>query len=239
MSAFIAVASMELRFRSLIQEHGAVVGQKNLAVATSLRYSASKYLQTALQDLSAMLDRATRSDPDPKDLEAIFSMWFLILHCGIYDSEMVKTAQVHLNGIRSFISQYLQQKNAEAVVNDLPPAAQQLLLFILYLDVGLALGNLSGGQLSFDLLSLPADSPLSYDRIWEAGRLCLPKLWGSAYPHEEILDDVENYRGLSFLHAAQKLKLSIWRLGIAKEHGKDIEESRKRLWIRIEETRKV
>jgi hypothetical protein len=107
------------------------------------------------------------------------------------------------------------------------------------MDVGLALGNYSGGQLSFDLLSLPPDSPLSYDRIWEQARLCLPKLWGDEYPYDQILDDAENYRGLSFLHTAQKLKLSIWRLGIAQEQGKYVEQSRHRLWLRLEETGKV
>lgn len=108
-----------------------------------------------------------------------------------------------------------------------------------YLDVGLALGNMRGGQLSLDLLSLPPDSPLAYDRIWEGARLCLPKLWGPEYPHEEILDDVENYRGLSFLHQVQKLKLSLWRLGLVQGQGKRIDESKRRLWQRIEEIKQV
>ena len=108
-----------------------------------------------------------------------------------------------------------------------------------YLDVGLVLGNMSGGQLSLDLLSLPPDSPLAYDRIWESARLCLPKVWGAEYPHEEILDDVENYRGLSFLHQVQKLKLSVWRLGLVQGQGKRMDESRQRLWVRIEEMEQV
>lgn len=107
------------------------------------------------------------------------------------------------------------------------------------MDVGLALGNLNGGQLSLDLLSLPSESPLFYDRVWESARLCLPKLWGADYPHEEILDDVENYRGLSFLHAVQKLKLSIWKLGITGEQGQPMQAIRQRLWDRIEEIQKV
>lgn len=104
-----------------------------------------------------------------------------------------------------------------------------------YLDVHLALSNLNGGQLCLDLMSVPRDSPLSYDRIWEAARVCLPKLWGGEYPAEEILDDVENYRGLSFLQAGQKLKLSVWQLVVAAGKGDDVKESRQRLQKRIEQ----
>lgn len=98
---------------------------------------------------------------------------------------------------------------------------------------------MNGGQLSFDLLSLPPDSPLAYDRIWESARVCLPKLWGSEYPHEEILDDVENYRGLNFLHEVQKLKLSIWRLGLIQGQGTRMDHSKQSLWARSEEIREV
>ena len=103
----------------------------------------------------------------------------------------------------------------------------------------LALGNMDGGQLSLDLLSAPAESPIAYDHIFEQARRCLPKIWGSEYPVESLLDDVENYRGLSFLHACQKLKLSIWKLGIAAAQGKPVSDSKMRLWYRIEDTGEV
>lgn len=128
MSAFIAVASMELRFRDVVQYQDGMASQRGMSLATSLGFSASKYLQVALQGLSALLDRVSRARPDPNDLEALFATWFLVIHCGIYDTDMVKTSQVHLNGIRLFINQYLQKEGA---VDALPPAAQQLLLFIL------------------------------------------------------------------------------------------------------------
>ena len=98
---------------------------------------------------------------------------------------------------------------------------------------------MNGGQLSLDLLSMPPDSPLAYDRIWESARVCLPKLWGAKYPAEEILDDVENYRGLSFLFAGQKLQVHVWRLGVAQGQGKLVEDSKKALWKKIEEVGEV
>ena len=131
MSAFIAVASMELRFRDLVKHEGAVVPQDVIEHASKLKHSASNYLQIALQNMSSVLDRVTRPDPGPNDLQAIFSLWFLLLHCGLYDPEVIQTSLVHLNGIRSFIRQYLQ-RDESANIRQLPPAAQQLLSFITY-----------------------------------------------------------------------------------------------------------
>lgn len=95
---------------------------------------------------------------------------------------------------------------------------------------------MNGGELSLDLLNAPPASPVAYDQIFEQARRCLPKLWGGDYPAEELMDDVENYRGLSFLTVCQKLKLSVWRVGIAAAQGKPVEESKTRLWSKIEET---
>ena len=104
-----------------------------------------------------------------------------------------------------------------------------------YIDVDLALGNVNGGQLSLDLLSVSQDSPLAYDRIWEASRVCLPKIWGLEYPSEQFYDDVENCRGLCFIQACQKLKLGVWRLGVAQGQGRLIKNGMQKLWKKIAE----
>jgi len=78
----------------------------------------------------------------------------------------------------------------------------------------LALGGMGGGHLTTDLMNAPAESPVCYSRLFEESRVCVPQLWGSEYPAEELLDDIENYRPLKFLHACQELKLSVWRLGL-------------------------
>lgn len=98
---------------------------------------------------------------------------------------------------------------------------------------------MNGGELSLDLLKAPAVSPVAYDQVFEQARRCLPKIWGPEYPIEELMDDVENYRGLSFLTVCQKLKLSVWKLGIAAARGHLVDESKMRLWNRIEETGEV
>lgn len=94
---------------------------------------------------------------------------------------------------------------------------------------------MNGGRLSLDLLSAPADSPVANDHLFEGARKCLPKIWGSDYPAEQLLDDVENYRGLYFLNTCQKLKLSVWRLGIAAGQGCAITEGKTWLWSKIQE----
>jgi len=78
----------------------------------------------------------------------------------------------------------------------------------------LALVGMGGGRLTTDLMNAPADSPVCYNKLFEEARLCAPQLWGSAYPAQELLDDIENYRPLKFLHACQRLKLRVWRLGV-------------------------
>jgi hypothetical protein len=129
MSAFIAVAEMELRFRELISYEGSIVSKTKSEHAVQLRASAGHYLHLALRSLLSLLDKLSTSEPSLEDLESLFAMWFLILHCGLYDSDMIQTCEMHLNGIRSFISGYLE-RNDSGGVTQLPPAAQQLLLFI-------------------------------------------------------------------------------------------------------------
>jgi len=131
MRAFIAVASMELRSLELLKFQDATPTLESLARTRQLKGAATSYLNLALQDLSLILDRLSGSRPQPEDIEALFSIWFLILLVGLYDPELVSASHVHLNGIRSFLQQYVHADAAEEKDN-LPPVAQQLLLFIAY-----------------------------------------------------------------------------------------------------------
>ena len=129
MRAFIAVAAMELRS----QELGATSEDKSPSqgteVAKNLRISATKHYHCALQDLSALLERVSKPQQSDEDIDSLFALWFLILHFGLYDPDLVSASYVHVNGIRSFLLNYLQ-RHREGRLRDLPPASQQLLLFI-------------------------------------------------------------------------------------------------------------
>lgn len=129
MRAFIAVAAMELRS----QELSATSEDKSLSERTEraehLKTSAANHYYNALRDLSSILERISRPDYSDDDVDSLFALWFLILHFGLYDPDSVSASHVHLKGIRSFLLRYVQN-HREGGLRDLPPASQQLLLFI-------------------------------------------------------------------------------------------------------------
>lgn len=103
----------------------------------------------------------------------------------------------------------------------------------------LALGGLGDGRLSMDLINEPLESPVSFDRLFDEARVCVPQLWGSDYPIEELIDDIENYRPLKFLYACQKLKLRVWKTGKAVVSGAQEVVSTGVLWKDIEQLGQV
>jgi hypothetical protein len=50
-------------------------------------------------------------------------------------------------------------------------------------------------------------------RIW--GRC----FWGSEYPDQEILDDIENYRALELSHHSLIVRHKIWQLATGNDHN--------------------
>lgn len=94
----------------------------------------------------------------------------------------------------------------------------------------LALGGQGDGKLSMYLMDEPSNSPISFDRLFEEVRVCVPQLWGAEYPAEELLDDIENYRPLKFLYSCQALKLRIWKTGRTIIQGEDHIDGGNELW---------
>lgn len=129
MRAFISVASMELRFFELVKSQDTTPTLESLAKTRRLQESAANHVNLALKDLSGVLDRLTRTEKSSEDIDTLFSIWFLMIHIGLYDSDLVSACYVHMNGIRSFIRQYVNG-NVANESDTLPPASQQLLLFI-------------------------------------------------------------------------------------------------------------
>lgn len=129
MRAFIAVASMELRSRELDKLQDSSSPSQVTHKAHSFKTNARNSLQLAMQDLSSVLDRVVLDPNDPELLETLFSMWFLILHFGIYDYDLVDTSFMHLNGVKSFLAEYLHGNSTQRI-HRLPPAAKQLLVYI-------------------------------------------------------------------------------------------------------------
>ncbi|RKL10177.1 hypothetical protein BFJ70_g7980 [Fusarium oxysporum] len=72
MRSFIAVANMELRARDLL-EAGASERASRLGAAAAVHYT------QALKDLSSLLDRICQTPEQDCDIDALFTMWFLIM----------------------------------------------------------------------------------------------------------------------------------------------------------------
>lgn len=129
MRAFIAVASMELRSRELVKLQDVSLSPQSNRKAQTFKANASNSLSLAMQDLSSILDRVVLTQNDSELLETLFSMWFLILHFGIYDADLVETSYMHLNGVQSFLAEYFHGDITRRIYQ-LPPACKQLLVYI-------------------------------------------------------------------------------------------------------------
>ncbi|KAJ9618570.1 hypothetical protein H2204_012989 [Knufia peltigerae] len=232
MRVFIAGASMELRSKELLDIHKGEFAPEKLERARRLEESATSHYLLALKDLSGLVEHITSTGGTKDEVDALFTMWFLILHFGFYQSQCVGAAHLHLNGIRSFLKPYLRSC-AEQGKDGLPLVSRQLLYYISYLDIHLAFGSKEGGKLWTDLLSEDAQSPFSHDGLFHGARSCLAKLWGPQYPTSELFDDLENYRPLHFLHLCQKPKIGILNLATVSNLGYNDREGRHRLWKQI------
>ena len=124
---FTAVAAMELRSREIVPSTQTdVKSLSSLDRAHHLQSIAMSNYRHALQELSSILNRATRPDRSEEDLNALFGLWFLMINFEQYGSELVDNSHIHLNGIRSFLSRALRSEE----ILKLPPASQMMLYFI-------------------------------------------------------------------------------------------------------------
>lgn len=98
---------------------------------------------------------------------------------------------------------------------------------------------MSRGHLAAYLISAPKDSPVNFYTLFEQARVCVPQIWGSEYPVEEILDDIENYRPLRMLAECQELKLVTWELGNLIRMDQLHPQAMQDLWNRIQHFEEV
>ncbi len=129
MRIFVAGASMELRSKALLDQRDGSSSSDQLDRARRLEHSATGHYHLALKDLSTLIDYASSSEGSDDDVNALFTMWFLILHFGLYDAHSIGASHVHLDGIRSFLKHYLQSCREQGR-ETLPLASRQLLYYI-------------------------------------------------------------------------------------------------------------
>ncbi|KAG8357186.1 hypothetical protein FVEN_g4987 [Fusarium venenatum] len=221
---------MELRAKDLLTAQDAIDPAGVLERASRLGSAATIHYAQALQDLSSLLDHICQTAEQSCDVDALFTMWFLILRYEAYDSETIGSSLLHLEGIRSFLRPYLQGDRQKR----LPCVAQAMLLYTLYLDADSATGNANSGQFCLDFLSRDAHEYISHEHLFLSVRSALPKMWGEQYPVSELLDDLENYRPLRLYHLCQGAKLELLRLARSTTHDGSEEGSLKKLWRHVE-----
>ncbi|EXJ90894.1 hypothetical protein A1O1_04000 [Capronia coronata CBS 617.96] len=218
MRAFVAVAAMEMSWLHSPSIEQEIESEESRLRKLRLRRLGLSYYRMALKDLSVVLERAAHDGRTDADVDALFAIWFLILNFERYQADLTDISHVHLSGIRSFLSK-VSSAGASGSGFVLPPASQQLLFVTSFHDINLAMSNVNAGQLALDLFTAPPSAQISQDHLFDEARVCLPKIYGSAYPVEEYMDDIENYRALNLINKCQKLKLAILSLGIASKDG--------------------
>ena len=130
MKGFIAVAAMELKSREILAAQDGITPALSLDRAQRLGDIAAAHYSLALKDLSSLIDHVCHSQGRSSDINALFTMWFLILRFEEYDAESTGTSLVHLDGIRSFLEPYIQTHDL-ANRQKLPYVSQIMLLYTL------------------------------------------------------------------------------------------------------------
>jgi hypothetical protein len=130
MRSFIAIANMELRAKELLIAQEMVDASASLERASRLAAAAAVHYTQALKDLSSLLDRICQTPEQDCDVDALFTMWFLILRYEACDSETTGASLLHLDGIRLFLGPYLRD-DGQATGKKLPSVAQAMLLYTL------------------------------------------------------------------------------------------------------------
>ncbi|OJJ37920.1 hypothetical protein ASPWEDRAFT_39631 [Aspergillus wentii DTO 134E9] len=159
------------------------------------------------------------------ELEMIFATMFLMVTYEWQFGHFVRHLQLHLQGVRSLLEshpQLFQLKDINGMFLDMSVGQadeamskvsfipEQLLLWILYVDVSCRPIGLT--ESLYDYVLNSGNPALHPDYLHKCARLWGRCFWGSQYPDQEVLDDVENHRGLELLHEGMGLRYKTWQL---------------------------
>ncbi|OBT42435.1 hypothetical protein VE00_06054 [Pseudogymnoascus sp. WSF 3629] len=186
----------------------------------------------AVRDLSTALGKEHTDDPKQR-LERLLAALLFMVDYEVRFGYSRHHLRLHLEGARSLYASFeksimdSEQSGTVATVDDeenggdshLSLLSSLLLLWISYID---AIGG--QGLSSQSLLSQISQSSLpsiKLERLYRRARISGRHCWGEEYPEDAILDDVENYRPLEFLHHGLLMRSRIWQLAVARHAGKD------------------
>ncbi|RFU27505.1 hypothetical protein B7463_g8821, partial [Scytalidium lignicola] len=178
-------------------------------------------------------DLLTHVDPNisRSDVQMIFAIMFLMI---IYESlfgHSVSHLQMHLHGVVTLLKAHPEIFRMQHEIVDLEeeesfdlghpddenkkfhfPILAQLLIWILYIEINCQPMGLKSCLFPF---LYEFQNPYFYpDYLHQCARIWARCFWGSRYPDHEILDDIENHRGLELIHHSHIIRQQIWNLAI-------------------------
>ncbi|KFY24086.1 hypothetical protein V491_02295 [Pseudogymnoascus sp. VKM F-3775] len=200
----------------------------------------------AVRDLSTVIGKEHTGDPKQR-LERLLAALLFMVDYEVRFGYSRHHLRLHLEGARSLYASYeksimdSERCGTVSTVDDgenegdshLSLLSSLLLLWISYID---AIGG--QGLSSQSILSQISQSSLpsiKLERLYRRARISGRHCWGEEYPEDAILDDVENYRPLEFLHHGLLMRSRIWQLAVARHAGKDVTETPESLFEELME----
>ncbi|KAH9907522.1 hypothetical protein F4778DRAFT_722302 [Xylariomycetidae sp. FL2044] len=210
MHMILAISASEMQRKNLIADRdtcGADLGLHHYTAAL-------QDLMKCIQPNGSLLDGA--------GLEPILATLFFMINYGLQTICGLNHAKTHMAGVRSLFTSHIRYMSAglngrkvycgpqpSKEVLGLSPLSAQLLLYILYSDIGATCLKISNELI--DLFTEPSNRLLSIYRLEKIALHGLPTLWGEEYPQEYHLDDLQTLRAKELLTNHYLLWSRIWR----------------------------
>ncbi|PWY65696.1 Rh-like protein/ammonium transporter [Aspergillus heteromorphus CBS 117.55] len=157
------------------------------------------------------------------ELEMIFATMFLMITYEWQFGHCVRHLQLHLQGVRSLLETHPElfqirdvnevllamESEQPDMVSRASFISDQFLLWMLYIDVNRR--SIGTTDSLYDYVLSSKNPALHPDHLYRCARLWSRCFWGKRYPDQEVSDDMENYRGLEFLHVGYTLWHKLWK----------------------------
>ncbi|RAL05387.1 Zn(II)2Cys6 transcription factor [Aspergillus ibericus CBS 121593] len=158
------------------------------------------------------------------ELEMIFATMFLMVAYEWQFGHCVRHLHLHLQGVRSLLETHpelfhirdvnevllaMEADQPSDTVSRASFISDQFLLWMLYIDVNRR--SIGTTDSLYDYVLNSDNEALHPDHLYRCARLWSRCFWGKQYPDQEVSDDMENYRGLEFLHVGYTLWHKLWK----------------------------
>ncbi|BCR93407.1 Zn(II)2Cys6 transcription factor [Aspergillus luchuensis] len=158
------------------------------------------------------------------ELEMIFATMFLMVAYEWQFGHCVRHLHLHLQGVRSLLETHpelfhvrdvnevllaMEADQPSDTVSRASFISDQFLLWILYIDVNRR--SIGTTESLYDYVLNSGNESLHPDHLYRCARLWSRCFWGKQYPDQEVSDDMENYRGLEFVHVGYTLWHKLWK----------------------------